>query len=90
MFVAAPHSLLRKPLDFLRRDAMDRNDQLANAKAEIKKIERDLESLKGERQGRQNLEALVASLREQPAIAQGQLMAVPRPTESLSYEARNG
>jgi hypothetical protein len=56
-----------------------RDDQLANAKAEIKKIERDLESLEGERQARQNLEALLASLREQLALAQGQLMAVPRP-----------
>jgi hypothetical protein len=56
-----------------------RDDQLANAKAEIKKIERDLESLEGERQVRQNLEALLASLREQLAIAQGQLMAFPRP-----------
>jgi chromosome segregation ATPase len=46
-----------------------RDDQLAGAKAEIKKIERDLESLEGERQARQSLEALLASLREQLAIA---------------------
>jgi hypothetical protein len=64
-----------------------RDDQLADAKAQIKRLERDLESLEGERQARQNLEALLASLREQLAIAQGQLMAAPRPTVPPSRES---
>jgi hypothetical protein len=78
------HSFNRKQIADLKKRLELRDDQLANAKAEIKKIERDLESLEGERQARQNLEALLASLREQLAIAQGQLMAAPRPIVSPS------
>jgi plasmid stabilization system protein ParE len=81
------HVLYRKQIADLKKRLELRDDQLANAKAEIEKIERDLESLEGERQARQNLEALLASFREQLAIAQGQLMAVPRPTVSLSRES---
>ena len=70
--------LNRRQIADLKKRLELRDDQLAGAKAEIKKIERDLESLEGERQARQSLEALLASLREQLAIAQGQLMAAPR------------
>jgi hypothetical protein len=78
------HFLNRRQIADLKKRLELRDDQLANAKAEIKKIERDLESLEGERQVRQNLEALLASLKEQLANAQQQLVAAPRPTESFS------
>jgi hypothetical protein len=81
------HFLNRKQIADLKKRLELRDDQLANAKAEIKKIEGDLESLEGERQARQNLEALLASLREQLAIAQQQLMAAPRPTVPPSHES---
>jgi hypothetical protein len=78
------HSLNRKQIADLKKRLELRDDQLANAKAEIRKLEEDVEPLKRERQARQNLEALLASLREQLAIAQGQLMAAPRPIVSPS------
>jgi septal ring factor EnvC (AmiA/AmiB activator) len=78
------HFLNRRQIADLKKRLELRDDQLANAKAEIKKIERDLESLEGERRVRQNLEALLASLKEQLANAQQQLVAAPRPTESFS------
>jgi len=78
------HSFNRKQIADLRKRLELRDDQLANAKAEIRKLEEDVEPLKRERQARQNLEALLASLREQLAIAQGQLMAAPRPIVSPS------
>jgi hypothetical protein len=81
------HFLNRRQIADLKKRLELRDDQLANAKAEIKKIERNLESLEGERQVRQNLEALLASLREQLAIAQQQLMAAPRPTVHSSRES---
>jgi hypothetical protein len=81
------HSFYRKRIADLAKRLELRDGQLVNAKAEIKKIESNLESLEGERQVRQNLEALLASLREQLAIAQGQLMAVPRPPVPPSRES---
>jgi len=78
------HSFNRKQIADLKKRLELRDDQLANAKAEIRKLEADVEPLKRERQARQNLEALLASLREQLAIAQGQLMAAPRPIVSPS------
>jgi hypothetical protein len=78
------HSFNRKQIADLKKRLELRDDQLANAKAEIRKLEEDVEPLKRERQARQNLEALLASLREQLAIAQGQLMAAPRPIVSPS------
>ncbi len=78
------HSFNRKKIADLKKRLELRDDQLANAKAEIRKLEEDVEPLKRERQARQNLEALLASLREQLAIAQGQLMAAPRPIVSPS------
>jgi hypothetical protein len=78
------HSFNRKQIANLKKRLELRDDQLANAKAEIGKLEEDVEPLKRERQARQNLEALLASLREQLAIAQGQLMAAPRPIVSPS------
>ena len=81
------HSFNRKQIADLKKRLELRDDQLANAKAEIKRLERDLESLEGERQARQNLEALLASLREQLAIAQQQLMAAHRSTVPPSRES---
>ena len=78
------HFLNRRQIANLKKRLELRDDQLANAKAEIRKLEEDVEPLTRERQARQNLEALLASLREQLAIAQGQLMAAPRPTVSPS------
>jgi hypothetical protein len=78
------HFLNRRQIANLKKRLELRDDQLANAKAEIRKLEEDVEPLKRERQARQNLEALLASLREQLAIAQGQLMAAPRPIVSPS------
>jgi hypothetical protein len=78
------HSFNRKQIADLKKRLELRDDQLANAKAEIRKLEEDVEPLKRERQARQNLEALLASLKEQLAIAQGQLMAAPRPIVSPS------
>jgi hypothetical protein len=78
------HSFNRKQIADLKKRLELRDDQLANAKAEIKQLEEDVEPVKRERQARQNLEALLASLREQLAIAQGQLMAAPRPIVSPS------
>jgi hypothetical protein len=80
------HFLNRRQIADLKKRLELRDDQIADAKAQIKRLEEDLESLEGERQARQNLEALLASFREQLAIAQGQLMAVPRPTGSPSRE----
>jgi hypothetical protein len=78
------HFLNRRQIANLKKRLELRDDQLANAKAEIRKLEEDVEPLTRERQARQNLEALLASLREQLAIAQGQLMAAPRPIVSPS------
>jgi hypothetical protein len=81
------HFFNRKQIADLKKRLELRDDQLANAKAEIKKLEEDVEPLKGERQAQQNLEALLASLREQLAIAQQQLMAAPQPTVPSSRES---
>jgi hypothetical protein len=80
------HFLDRRQIGDLKKRLELRDDQLANAKAQIKRMEGDLESLEGERQARQSLEALLASLREQLAIAQGQVMAARRPTLPPSRE----
>jgi hypothetical protein len=76
----------RKQIAQLKQRLELRDDQLANAKAETKRLEQDLELLKGKRQARQNLEALLTSLREQLASAQGHLLAAPRPTVRPSRE----
>jgi hypothetical protein len=76
----------RKQIADLKKCLAMRDDQLANAEAEIKKIEKDVEALAGERQARRNLEAHLGSLREQLANAQQQLLAAPRPTVSPSRE----
>lgn len=86
------HLLDRKRIANLR-DRLDlRDDQLANARDQIGKLERDLESLAGERQARQDLGLLVASLREQLANAQPQLLVAPRtaafPAREASRQAR--
>ena len=60
------HSFNRKQIADLKKRLELRDDQLANAKAEIRKLEEDVEPLKRERQARQNLEALLASLRAYP------------------------
>jgi hypothetical protein len=73
---AVVHFLSRRQLANLKKCFELRDDQLADAKAQIKRLERDLESLEGERQARQ--EVVLASLREQLASAQRQLMAAPR------------
>jgi hypothetical protein len=79
--------LNRRQIADLKKRLELRDDQLARAKAEIKKIERDMESLEGERQIRRSLEALLAPLREQLAIAQQQLVATPRPTVPPSRQS---
>jgi hypothetical protein len=84
---AVVHFPSRRQLANLKKCLELRDDQLADAKAQIERLEEGLESLEGERQARQNLEALLASFREQLAIAQGQSMAVPRPTVSPSRES---
>jgi hypothetical protein len=81
------HFLNRRQIADLKKRLELQDDQIADAKAQIERLEEGLKSLAGERQVRQNLEALLASLREQLAIAQGQLMAVPRPTVSPSRES---
>ena len=81
------HSFNRKQIANLRKRLELRDDQLADAKAEIKRLEEIWSSLEGERQPRQNLEALLASLREQLAIAQQQLMAAPRHAVPPSRES---
>jgi hypothetical protein len=73
---AVVHFVGRRHLTNLKKCLELRDDQLLDAKAQIKRLERDLESLEGEGQSRQ--EAVVASLREQLASAQRQLMAAPR------------
>ena len=73
---AVVHFLSRRQLANLRKCLEQRDDQLADAKAQLKRLEGDLESLEGERQARQ--EAVVVSLREQLATVQRQLMAAPR------------
>jgi hypothetical protein len=80
----AVHFGSRRQIADVKKRLELRDDQLANAKAETKKVQEELESLEGERQARQSLEVILASLREQLSIAQGQLMAAPRPTVSLS------
>jgi hypothetical protein len=82
---AVVHFLSRRQLAKLKKCLELRDDQLADAKAQITRLERDLESLEGERQARQ--EAVVASLREQLATAQRQLMAAPRHAELPSPES---
>ncbi len=77
----------RKRIADFRRRLVLRDDQLANAKAETKKAEEELEALKRERRARENLEVLVTSLREQLAIAQQQLLAAPRPTAASSRQS---
>jgi hypothetical protein len=73
---AVVHFPSRRQLANLKKCLELRDDKLADAKAQIKRLERDLELLEGERQARQ--EAVLASLREQLASAQRQLMAAPR------------
>ena len=65
------HSFNRKQIADLRKRLELRDDQLANAKAEIRKLEEDVEPLKRERQARQNLEALLASLRDSWRLPKG-------------------
>jgi peptidoglycan hydrolase CwlO-like protein len=72
------HSFNRKQIADLRKRLELRDEQLANAKAEIRKLEEDVEPLKRERQARQDLEVLLASLREQLANAQQQLLVAGR------------
>jgi hypothetical protein len=81
------HFSNRKQIADLRKFLALRDDQLADAKAEIEKIDKDLEALAGERQARQDLEVLLASLREQLANAQQQLLVAPRTTMSPTREA---
>jgi hypothetical protein len=73
---AVVHFPSRRHLANLKKCLQLRDDQLVDAKAQIKSLERDLESVEGEGQARQ--EAVVASLREQLASAQRRLMAAPR------------
>jgi uncharacterized membrane-anchored protein YhcB (DUF1043 family) len=81
------HSFNRKQIADLKKRLELRDDQLANAKAEIRKLEEDVEPLKRERQARQDLEVLLASVREQLANAQQQLLVAPRTTMSPAREA---
>jgi hypothetical protein len=82
---AVVHFLGHRQLAKLRKSLRLRDDQLVDAKARINRLESDLESLEGEGQARQ--EAVLASLRQQLAIAQEQLMAAPRPTVLPSRES---
>jgi hypothetical protein len=82
---AVVHFLSRRQLAKLKKCLELRDDQVADAKAQIKRLERDLELLEGECQARQ--EAVLVSLREQLASAQRQLMAVPRHAVLPSHES---
>ena len=62
-----------------------RDDQLADARAQIKRLQRDL-SLEGKR--RSSARAVLASLQGQLASAQRQLMAAPRPRASFTESPR--
>ena len=66
---AVVYFLSRRQLANLKKCLELRDDQLADAKAQIKKLARDLELLVGERQARQD--AVLVSLREQLASANG-------------------
>jgi hypothetical protein len=82
---AVVHFLDHRQLANLKKCLELRDDQLADAKAQIRRLERDLESLEGERQARQ--EAALASLQGQLASAQRQLMAAPRNAALPSHES---
>jgi len=81
----AVHFLYRKQIADLKERLKKSNSQLAEAGA---KRGRDLEALEDERQTRQDLKALLASLREQLAITQRQLVARREPTDPSSRESR--
>jgi hypothetical protein len=82
---AVVHFLDHRQLANLKKCLELRDDQLADAKAQIKRLERDLESLEGERQARQ--EAALASLQGQLASAQRQLMVAPRNAALPTHES---
>jgi hypothetical protein len=83
---AVVHFLDRRQIAGLKKRLQLRDDELVDAKAEIERMEGDLRSLEGERQARQDMEALLASLREQLASAHGQLLGIQRPTVRRSRE----
>ena len=83
---AVVHFLVRKQIADLKRRIEQSDSQVAEARAEIDRLERDLRALEGERQARQDLEALLTSLRDQLAITQGQLMPHRRPTEAPPHK----
>jgi len=83
---AVVHFLGRRQIAELEKRLEVRDNELADARAEIERIERDLNSLESERQARYDLEAVVASLREQLASAQGQLLGIHRTTVRPSRE----
>ncbi len=85
----AAHLLNRKQIVNFKKRVELNDDQLACANAEIEKLGKDLEALKGEHGARQDLEALVASLREQLANAQKQLLTAARPTVHASPASRH-
>ena len=76
---AALYVLARKQVADLKRRIELSDSEVADAKAEIGRIEADLTALEEERKARQELEMVVTSLRDQLATTQGQLMAQRRP-----------
>lgn len=89
---AIVHFLKRKRIADLKRRLERCDQQLARAKADMERMEGELGSLQGERDAGQGSDALLASLREQLASAQRQLLAVPRatapPSRNSSRQAR--
>jgi len=81
---AALYVLARKQVANLKRRLELSDSEVADAKADICRVEGDLTALEEERTVRQALEKVVTSLREQLATTQGQLMAQRKPPEPPS------
>jgi hypothetical protein len=77
--------LYRKQIADLKARLEQSDSNLADAKV---KVERDLKVLQGERRAKQDLEVLVASLREQLTMSRSQLVACSKPTNPPPRESQ--
>ena len=84
----AVHLAHRKKIADLKKCLALRDDQLANAEAETRKMEKGAAATAGERQARQAVEGPPASPGEQRGNAPRKLLAAPRSTVSSSRESR--
>lgn len=84
----AVHFANRRQIADLKKCLALRDDQLANAEAETRKMEKDREAMAAERQARQAVEGRLASPGEQLGNAQQKVLAARRSTVSSSRESR--